>query len=256
MHIDINCDLGESFGDYVLGMDREVIPLVTSVNIACGMHAGDPCVMRRTVELATAAGVRMGAHPGYPDLQGFGRRNMSLLADEAAAYVTYQIGALQAFIRAAGGEMQHVKLHGALYNRAAGKRKTAEMVCRAIKAAAPEATVMCLSGSLMLEIAQTMGLATAAEVFADRAYNEDGTLVSRRLPGSVIHSPDQAVQQALRMVLRGRVRCMSGKEIPIRADSICVHGDNPSALMMIRQLRTAFEAAGVDVRALSAPRGR
>lgn len=248
--VDINSDLGESFGAYTIGMDAEVICSVTSVNVACGFHAGDPLVMEKTVRLAAQSGTEVGAHPGYPDLQGFGRRSLAMSPDEVRACVMYQVGALQGFLRAQGMTLQHVKPHGAMYNDAAVSPQIARAICLGVKAVAPDAVLLGLAGSCLLDEAQKLGLQTASEVFADRAYNDDGTLVSRRLPGAVLHDADTAIARTVRLVREGVVESVSGRMIPIRADSICVHGDNPSALDFVRRIRSSLEAAGVAVRAM------
>ena len=250
--VDLNSDLGESFGAYTIGMDAEVLQYTTSANVACGFHAGDPQVMEKTVRLAAEHGVGIGAHPGYPDLQGFGRRAMALSPDEARACVMYQVGALQAFLRSEGVSLQHVKLHGALYNSAAVDAKLAHAVCEGIARVAPEAVLLGLSGSCMLTEAEKLGLRTCAEVFADRAYNDDGTLVSRRLPGAVLHDPELAIARTVRMVREGVVESIQGHLVPIRAESVCVHGDNSSAVAFVRQIHAALEAAGVSVLSLGA----
>lgn len=251
--VDINSDLGESFGAYTIGSDEAVMQYATSVNIACGFHAGDPVVMEKTVALARAAGVGVGAHPGYPDLQGFGRRRLAMSPSEARAAVIYQIGALQGFLNAAGLTLQHVKLHGALYNAAATDDALARAVCLGVRDAAPGAILLGLSGSAMLRAAEQAGLRAAGEVFADRAYNDDGTLVSRSLPGAVLHDAGFAIARAVRMVKEGVVESVNGKPTPVRADSICVHGDNANALEFVRRLRRALEAEGVVVAPLGAP---
>ena len=248
--VDLNADLGESFGAYTVGMDEALIPLVTSVNVACGFHAGDPMVMRDTVRLAKRFGTAVGAHPGLPDLQGFGRRRMDLTPDEARAMVMYQVGALQAFLRAEGMALQHVKLHGALYNAAAVDMRLSLAICEGIRSMAPDAVFMGLAGSRMLEAALEAGLRTASEVFADRAYNDDGTLVSRREPGAVLTDPDEIAARALRMVRDGVVESIHGVPVSITADTICLHGDNQSALNVAGRIRQALGDAGVVVSAL------
>ena len=248
--VDLNCDLGESFGAYTMGMDAEVIPKVTSVNVACGYHAGDPLIMEKTVALAKQHGAAIGAHPGFPDLMGFGRRQMVVTPEEAGAYVKYQVGALMAFAKAHGLRLQHVKPHGALYNMAAKDEKLAEGICKAIYSIDPELIFMGLAGSVMLEAAERIGLKTASEVFADRAYNDDGSLVARSKPGAVIHDPEAAVARAVKMAKEGKVISINGKEIDIRADSICVHGDNPKAIETVIKLRNALIEQGVEVKSL------
>lgn len=248
--VDLNCDLGESFGAYTIGMDEAVIPYVTSVNVACGWHAGDPLIMDKTVALAKKHGVAVGAHPGFPDLMGFGRRPMTVTPQEAGAYVKYQVGALLAFVKAQGLELQHVKPHGALYNMAAKDEALATGICEAIASVDKNLVFMGLAGSVMLEAAKKVGLKTASEVFADRAYNDDGSLVNRKLSGAVIHDPVVAVERAVKMAKEGKVISINGKEISIQADSICVHGDNEQAIELVSKIRKALEGAGIEVRSL------
>ena len=250
--VDLNSDLGESFGAYTIGMDAEILKYVSSANVACGWHAGDPLVMEQTVKTAAEAGVAIGAHPGYPDLMGFGRRNMSVTAEEAKAYIKYQVGALLAFTKSYGVKMQHVKPHGALYNMAAVDEKLADAICQGIHEVDPELILMGLAGSKMISSAEKIGLRTASEVFADRAYNDDGTLVSRKLPGAVIHDKQVAIERTVRMVTEGKVESVNGNVIDIRADSICVHGDNPSALQFVENIRNALTEKGVEIKNLLA----
>lgn len=249
-YIDLNSDLGEGFGAYKMGMDEEILKLVTSANIACGWHAGDPSLMKKTVDLAVDQGVGLGAHPSYPDLLGFGRRKMDLSYRETQDYVTYQMGALAAFAASSGARLQHIKLHGALYNTAMADEDLAKALIDRVLTIDPEIYFMALSGSVFARLAQDMGARVAQEVFADRAYNEDGSLVSRKLPGAVIEDEDQAIDQVLNMVENGRVVTITGKEIEIQADSICVHGDNPQAINFVRKIRQALEGRGLEVRAL------
>jgi UPF0271 protein len=244
--IDVNCDLGEGFGAWTMGDDEALMPFVTSANIACGWHAGEPRVMRRTVRLAKRYGVRIGAHPGYPDLLGFGRRRMDLSFDEARDYLLYQIGALAAFARAEGMRLQHVKPHGALYNVAAGDRTLSDAIAEAVVHADPALIVVGPPESELLRAAQAAGLKVAREGFGDRAYNEDGSLVSRRLPGAVLTDPGAVADQASMMV-EGRVRAMTGRTIEIQIDTICVHGDTPGAPEIARSLRARLERSGVRV---------
>lgn len=248
--MDLNADVGESFGTYKLGMDENVMKYISSANIACGMHAGDPLVMRDTISLAVKYGVSVGAHPGYPDLQGFGRRNMVMSPAEVKAYVIYQVGALIAFAGAAGVKVAHVKPHGAMYNMAAKDPALSMAVAEAIKAVDPELILLALAGSEMVKAAQSVGLKVAQEVFADRAYNPDSTLVRRGQPGAVIHDPEAAIPRVVRMVTEGKVQAITGEDIPIRADSICVHGDNPEAIELVKRIRSALEDAGVAIRPL------
>ncbi|MDY4105761.1 MAG: 5-oxoprolinase subunit PxpA [Oscillospiraceae bacterium] len=247
MKIDLNCDLGESFGAYKLGLDDQVLPYISSANVACGFHASDPVVMDKTVALAKDAGVAVGAHPGYPDLQGFGRRNMTIPPREVKAMVMYQIGALQAFCTAHGLKLQHVKPHGALYNMAGKDEALAMAVCEAIQAVDDSLILLGLSGSKMLEAADKIGLRSAREVFADRAYEEDGSLVARTKPGAMITDEDEAVERVIRMIREGRVTAVTGKDIPIRADSVCVHGDSPKALAFVQKIRAALTAEQIQI---------
>ena len=249
--VDLNSDLGESFGRYTLGMDAEVLPLISSANVACGFHAADPVVMAQTTELARKYGVSIGAHPGFPDLMGFGRRNMSVSAEEARAYVLYQLGALDAFLRPLGVKMQHVKPHGALYNMAAADHSLAMAICQGIRDFDDSLIVLALSGGQLGAAAQELGLRAVSEVFADRAYEEDGTLVSRSKPGSMITDEDEAVARVVRMVTEGKVASITGKDISLKADSICVHGDGPKAVAFSAKIRAALEERGVEICPLS-----
>ena len=245
--IDLNCDLGESFGAYTIGMDAQVIPYVTSANVACGFHAGDAVVMERTVALCKASGAAVGAHPGLPDLQGFGRRVMKISPAEAGAFVTYQVGALKAFCDAAGVPLHHVKPHGVLYNMAGRDRELADAIARAVQSAAPGAVLLALSGSEMVRAAQAIGLPVASEVFADRGYRPDGSLVPRGTPGAMIEDEDEAIARVSRMVKEGKVRACDGTDIALRADSVCVHGDGPKALAFVRKISAALNASGVEL---------
>lgn len=248
--IDLNCDLGESFGSYRCGMDEEILPYISSANVACGFHASDPLVMARTVEAAGRNHVSIGAHPGYPDLVGFGRRNMSVSPEELKAMVQYQVGALQAFCRANHIKMQHVKPHGAMYNMAGKDEKLAMAICEGIQEVDPELILLGLSGSEMLRAAERIGLPCAKEVFADRAYEEDGSLVNRRKEGAMITDEEQAISRVIRMIKEKKVQAITGKDIPIEAQSVCVHGDGPKALAFVRRIREALEAEHIEVRPL------
>ena len=245
--IDLNCDLGESFGAYTIGMDAEILPYVTSTNIACGFHAGDPSVMQKSVLLCKKYGVQVGAHPGLPDLQGFGRRRMAISPAEAEGDVMYQIGALKAFCDAAGVPLHHVKPHGALYNMAGKDASLAAAIARAIYDFDPSLILLGLSGSAMLTEGEKLGLRCAKEVFADRGYNEDGSLVNRKLPGAMITDENLAIERVLRMLEHGEVEAVTGKVIPIEADSVCVHGDNERAVEFVTKIRAAIEAHGMQV---------
>ena len=247
LRVDLNSDLGESFGAYTIGNDGQVVPVVSSVNVACGMHAGDPGVMRATVALAARHGVAVGAHPGYPDLQGFGRRDMALSPQEVYDCVLYQIGALGAFCRAAGVELHHVKPHGQLYNRAARDRTAADAVAAAVRDYDASLVLVGLAGSELVAAGRGAGLHCAEEFFADRAYACDGTLVPRSKPGAVVADEEAAIERTVRAVTAGSVRAIDGTEVPVRADTVCVHGDNPHALAFARALRSALEARGVAV---------
>ncbi len=247
MYIDLNSDLGESFGAYTLGLDSDVLNHVSSANVACGWHAGDPLIMAKTVALCKEKGVAVGAHPGYPDLLGFGRRALAVTPADAEAYVLYQVGALQAFCHAQGVKLQHVKLHGAFYNTACITPKLADAVLNAIAALPDTPAVMALSGSYMAQEGKRRGIPVIQEVFADRGYTDEGTLVPRSEPGAFIKDPDEALQRILQMVNDGTVTTNTGKVIPIVADSVCVHGDNPSAVAFTEALRQGLTKAGLTV---------
>lgn len=245
--VDLNSDLGESFGAYTIGMDESVIAYVTSANVACGCHAGDPLVMDRTVAACKAAGTAVGAHPGFPDLMGFGRRNMVCSPREVKTYVQYQMGALLAFTAAYGVRLQHVKPHGALYNMAAKDLELAVAIAQGIAAVDREVILMGLAGSKLLEAGRQVGLPVASEVFADRAYQADGSLVPRGRPGAVIHDREEAIARTVRMVTQDRVTAITGEEVAIEAHSVCVHGDNPSAVEFVKSIRARLEGEGVAV---------
>ena len=245
--VDLNSDLGESFGRYTIGNDDKIIPLISSANVACGYHAADPVVMGKTIAMAKEAGIRVGAHPGFPDLMGFGRRNMNVTPAEAKAYVLYQLGALDAFCRVNGVKMQHVKPHGALYNMAAKDYTLSTAICEAIKEFDSNLIVLALSGGQLAKAAQDMGLRTAMEVFADRGYEEDGTLVDRHKEGAMITDENEAIARVIRMVKEKKVTAVTGKDIPIQADSICVHGDGAKALAFVEKIREAFEKEGIQI---------
>ncbi len=243
--IDFNCDMGESFGMYKMGFDEEVIKHITSANIACGFHAGDPMWMRHTVKLAEQHDVAIGAHPSFPDLNGFGRRNMLVSPDEAKNDVTYQVGALQAFT--SNKKLQHVKPHGAMYNMAVNDESLAQAICEAMLDLDSDMILVALAGSRWVDIAEDMGLKVAREIFADRALNPDGTLVSRSQPGSVIHNTSEVVERSLRMVTEGKATAISGEVIEVQADSLCLHGDTPGAVEMAASLKSELESAGVEI---------
>src|SRR4051812_17472405 len=245
--IDLNCDMGESFGAWRLGDDEQVMPHITSANIACGAHAGDASVMRRTVRLARQAGVAIGAHPGFADLQGFGRREMQAEPAEAEDLVIAQIGALTAIARAEGVPVQHVKAHGALYNMAARDPRLAAAIARAIAACDPALVMFGLPGSPLLEAGRAAGLRVAAEGFADRSYEPDGSLTPRARPGAVIHDVDAVVARAVRMVRDGVVLTGDGREIALRVQTICVHGDTPGAAELVARIGEGLRAAGAAI---------
>jgi UPF0271 protein len=247
MMIDINCDMGESFGAWPMGADVQVMPHITSANVACGAHAGDPTVMRRTVRLAGAAAVRVGAHPGFADLQGFGRREMTVDPAELEDSLIAQIGALAAIAQAEGTRLQHVKAHGALYNMAARQPPLAAAIARAIAACGPSLIMFGLPNSPMIDAGRAAGLRVAAEGFADRSYEQDGSLTPRSRPGAVIDDPEAVVIRAVRMVRDGIVLTADGREAPLRVDTICVHGDTPGAPELARRIKDALTAAGATV---------
>jgi len=243
--IDFNCDMGESFGAYKMGQDEEIIKYITSANIACGFHAGDPNWMRRTVKLAEERGVAIGAHSSYPDLAGFGRRNMSVSPCEAKNDTIYQIGALAAFTSAK--KLQHVKPHGAMYNMAVKDESLARAICEAILEVDPDIVLIALAGSQWVDIARDMGLRVAREAFADRALNADGTLVPRSKPGSVIEDVGEVAQRSVKMVTEGKVTAITGEEIDLSADTLCLHSDTPNSIQLASFIRSALEAEGVEI---------
>jgi UPF0271 protein len=248
--IDLNCDMGESFGAYSIGADVEVMRSITSANVACGYHGGDPAVMRRTVKLAREARVAVGAHPGLPDLAGFGRREMKVTPREVEDMVLYQIGALAAMAASEGVRLQHVKAHGALYNMAVRDAALADAIARATLAFDSSLILFGLPGSELLRAGRAAGLAVAAEGFADRAYEPDGSLTPRSRSGSVIHDPEAVVKRALRMVVEGVVTAADGQDIAMHVDTLCTHGDTPGAHQLTRLLRDGLEKAGVAVEAI------
>ncbi|SMO52579.1 LamB/YcsF family protein [Solitalea koreensis] len=234
--IDLNCDMGESFGSYKIGNDELIMDYISSVNIACGYHAGDPAIMRETVQLAKAKAVAIGAHPGFPDLQGFGRRNMNLSYQDVYDIMVYQIGALLGFVQAAGAQLNHVKPHGALYNMAAKQPLLAKAIAQAVFDVDKSLVLFGLSGSHSILEAEHLGLKTASEVFADRTYQDDGSLTPRTEPNSMIHDADQCIQHVLQMVKEGTVTTVTKKNIPIKADTICIHGDGEHGLSFAQLL--------------------
>ena len=248
MRMDLNADVGESYGAWSLGEDEALIPLVTSVNIACGAHAGDPDVIARTVALAGGRGVAVGAHPGYPDRAGFGRREMALTPDEIERSVVVQVGAIWAATRAAGVPLHHVKAHGALYNRAARHADAAMAIARAVSSIDQGLFLVALAVSVQVEAARSLGLRVVEEAFADRAYEADGSLRSRTLERAVIDDPTAVAAQALAIV-RGSVTAVDGSVVRLHGDSICVHGDLPGAAARARAVREELASAGVELRA-------
>lgn len=247
MKINLNADLGESFGAWKMGEDEALLQVVRSANVACGFHAGDPLVMRHTVRTAQAAGVSLGAHPAYPDLQGFGRRPMKLAPAELEAMVIYQVGALMGMAAAEGGRVTHVKPHGALNNQACEDAVLADAVARAVRAVDRELILLAPVLSELHRAGERAGLQVAGEIFADRAYTDQGMLAPRSQPGAVLHDHDEVVAHVLRMLDAGGLVSQSGKVLPARMESICVHGDNLGAVESARHLREALEARGWSV---------
>ena len=247
VQIDLNADLGESFGSWTLGDDDALLDVITSANVACGFHAGDPTVLRRTCERAVDRGVVIGAHVGYRDLAGFGRRFIDVEAHDLTNDVLYQLGALEAFARVAGTRVRYVKPHGALYNAIVHHEAQAEAVAEAVRRYDPDLPVLGLPGSIWLAVAEAAGLATVAEAFADRAYTPQGTLVSRREPDAVLHDPDVVAERTVRMATRQEVVAADGTSVQVRAGSVCVHGDSEGAVAMASAVRRGLEAAGVRV---------
>jgi UPF0271 protein len=249
-NIDLNCDMGESFGAWTMGMDGEVIRHVTSANIACGYHAGDAHVMFKTVKLAKEHGVGVGAHPGYPDLVGFGRRNMDCSPEEVRDYVAYQIGAMKAFCALHGVPLQHVKPHGSLYNMSVGNEALIRSIVEVIAGVDKSVIYLALGGAqapLVTKIAREAGIRVAFEAFPDRAYTPEGKLAPRSLPGAVIKDPKVAAERALRMAKEGKIITTDGSVLLMQIDTICVHGDNPSAVDLVKNIRSAIEGEGIHV---------
>ena len=250
--MDINCDMGESFGVYKLGRDAEVMGYISSANIACAWHAGDPVVMEQTVRMAKEKGVAVGAHPGYPDLMGFGRRRMDLTLPEIEAYLLYQLGALGAFARAYGLPLQHLKAHGALGNLAFVDLEVSKALARAAARLDKNLILVALAGTVMVQAAKEIGVRYVEEVYADRVYNPDGTLQSRKIPGSVIHDPEKAARQALTIVREGYVIAHDGTRVPVKPETLCVHGDTPTAIVILQKIREELQKASIAV----SPMGR
>jgi len=247
MNIDLNCDMGESFGAWRMGDDERMMAHITSANIACGFHAGDPMVMQKTVRLAVESGVGIGAHPGFPDLVGFGRRNLQTSPGEIRALMIYQIGALLAFAQAAGGRIQHIKPHGALYNMAADNEAIADEVVQAVYSVNPEWILVTQPGCVLAEMAERKGLRVAREVFPDRAYLETGRLAPRSMPGAVIHDLDTVKRRMVRLIREGVLEAISGKPISLQADTLCIHGDTPGAVDLAALIRRELMQNGIGV---------
>lgn len=245
--IDLNCDMGESYGAWNMGNDAAVLAFVSSANIACGFHGGDPATLRKTVAAALRQGVALGAHPSLQDLAGFGRRAIPITPDEAYDLVVYQIGALAGVAASQGAHLHHVKAHGALYNMAAKDEALARAISQAVKDVDASLMLYGLAGSKLIDAARAIGLAAAHEVFADRSYQNDGSLTPRTRVGAVIEDVDQAVAQAVRMVREGKVRSIDGKDVPVQADTLCIHGDQPNAPIFARAIREALARAGISV---------
>ena len=251
--IDLNCDLGEGYGPWAPVDDASLLDVASSTSLACGFHAGDPATMRRSVRLALDRGVAVGAHPSLPDLQGFGRRSMDITPLEAYELALYQIGALAGFLRAAGGRLNHVKPHGALYNQAARERALADGIANAVRDFDPSLVLFGLAGSQLIAAGRAAGLTVASEAFADRGYLADGSLVPRSQAGALVEDVDQAVERGLLMALEGRVQTAQGEWIQLEVDTLCIHGDNPGALECARRLRTALVGKGLRVAAPGLP---
>jgi UPF0271 protein len=248
MHlVDLNCDMGESFGPYRMGKDEEILHYVTSANIACGYHAGDPATMRKTVQMAIEKNVGIGAHPGLPDLVGFGRREINISPLEAYDLVIYQMGALSGFVKSEGGKIQHVKPHGALFNMAAKSAPLSEAIAEAVYKVDPECILFGLAGSELVKAGKKIGLRTASEVFSDRTYQKDGSLTSRREENALIKNHKIAVNQVIRMVKEGKVKSVQGEDVVIQADTICIHGDGLHALEFAQYISNALREAGITI---------
>ena len=246
--VDLNSDLGESFGAYKLGDDAEILKHITAANVACGWHAGDPMVMDRVVRMAAENGVAVGAHPGYPDLMGFGRRPMKLSFDEAKNYVKYQVGALSAFTTTYGTKIHHVAPHGSMGNMCQTDRELSRAICEACYEIDKDIIIYYCAGAVLAEEAEKVGLRTACEIFADRAYEDDLSLRSRKLEGSMITDEDVAIQRCIRMVKEGKVTGYSGKDLDIKGDTLCVHGDGPKAIAFVKKITEAFKKEGIEIR--------
>jgi 5-oxoprolinase (ATP-hydrolysing) subunit A len=254
LSVDLNADMGEGFGVYSIGNDEALLNIITSANVACGFHAGDPEIMARTFAMAKNRGVAVGAHPSFPDLWGFGRRVIPCSLGEIERLVAYQIGAAQALATYAGHCITHVKAHGALSNMTQSNREVALAVCKAIKAVDPNLICLSYAGGLMIQISADMGLRTSGEIFADRGYGDDGELIPRREAGAMIHDPDLAAERVLRMVRAGAIELPQGKQIRAAIDTVCIHGDSPNAIVTATRVRRKLEDAGVRVRSFAGER--
>lgn len=249
--LDLNCDMGESYGPWSAGNDAALLDYVTSANIACGFHAGDPGTMHKTVQIAIGKRVAIGAHPSLPDLQGFGRRTMSITPDEAYDLIVYQVGALAGFARALGGKLSHVKPHGALYNMAVMDRKLANAIAEAVKDTDPNLILFGLAFSELVRAGEELGLTVANEVFADRTYQADGSLTPRSQPNALIKDVNASIEHVRRMVEDGKVKSLQGTEVPVRADTLCIHGDEPTALEFVQKIRKALTDDGIRLAPVS-----
>lgn len=245
--VDLNCDMGESFGSYQMGNDEEILDYITSANIACGFHAGDPSTMRKTVQLALEKNVGIGAHPGLQDLVGFGRRNIALSPQEAYDLTVYQIGALSGFVKAEGGQLQHVKAHGALYNMAVNSTELSEAIAEAVYKIDPELVLFGLSGSEIIKAGEKLGMRTASEVFSDRTYQRDGSLTPRTQNNALITDPRIAINQVIRMVKENKVTTVEDTDTELKADTICIHGDGVHALDFAIRISKSLKEAGIDI---------
>lgn len=248
--VDLNSDMGESFGVYKLGGDEEIIQYVTTANVACGWHAGDPMVMDRVVKMAKERGVVVGAHPGYPDLMGFGRRKMTLSFQEVKNYVKYQIGALAAFTQSYGMKLNHVAPHGAMGNQCQYDEEISEAIVEAVLEFDKDLMIYYCAGAVLGQIAESKGLRIASEIFADRAYMDDLSLVPRKVEGSMITDEDVAIKRCVRMIKEGKVTSINGKELDIKGDTLCVHGDGPKALEFVRRICDEFNKEGIIIKSL------
>jgi UPF0271 protein len=246
--VDLNSDIGEGFGAYTMGDDNEILKYITAAQVACGWHAGDPMIMDKVVRTAAERGVAVGAHPSFPDLMGFGRRKMNISFEEAKNYVKYQVGALSAFTQTYGVKIHHLAPHGAMGNMCQDDRELARAICEAVYDIDPEIIIYYCAGAVLGEEAEKMGLRTACEIFADRAYEDDLSLRSRKLPGAMITDEEESIRRCIRMVKEGKVTSYSGKELDIKGDTLCVHGDGPKAIAFVKRIREEFEKEGIEIR--------